>query len=264
MEETVNQEVVNPRDQLVDRMRTRYPDRNFDVTDGTDGTAGTNGLEQSIIDALTEDETRINEMTERQKTYDDNTGKLTALFNNSPRAAVFLNTLAASGDPSAAIYKAYGQDAYEAFRQGDASELIASIEAEDAKNRADNEQYEAEKEENIKASIQALDEWGNAKGLDEEQKVATFMRFYEILSDALVGKYATELYDMAWKADHYDEDVASARHEGEVTGRNAKIKEMASKRNMVASMPPALQGQGGSFPERQTSREKQWGDYLND
>lgn len=244
MENTENQALPSVRGQIASRMQTRYPDRQFGGEAGADGADGAEGLEQAILDALTEDESRINEMSERQKVYDENTEKLTNLFNNSPRAAVFLNTLAVTGDAAAAIRKAYGAEAYSAFNEGSASGVIAQIEAEDAKLRAENEQFEQEKEANLKQSFEELQAFAQEKGLNEDETVQVFMRFHAILEDALNGKYSRDLFEMGWKADHYDDDLASARREGEVTGRNAKIQEMARKRQESAAMPPQLSGQG--------------------
>ncbi len=237
MDNTTNQEVTNYHDLLVGKVKSRFSDRDFN---GPDGQISTNSLERGIVDALNEDEARIKGYSE----LEEKTNALNEIFNNSPRSAVFLNTLATTGDPSAAIYKAYGKEAHDAFVEGDASELITSIEAEDAKLRAENEKFEEEKTANLKASFERLDKWGESKGLNEDQKVQTFMRFYDILSDALLGIYSEELFEMGWKADHYSDDVESARHEGEVAGRNANIKEKMARRQETEAMPPALSGQG--------------------
>ena len=213
MENTENQEVVNYRDQLVGRMKERYPDRNFDSIDGQNSP---NSLEQAILETITEDESRISQLNGLQ----EKTNLLTELFNKSPRSARFLNSLARTGNPGVAIREAFGKDAYDAYSNGDASEMIASIEAEDERLRAENEQYEAEKAANLQASFDKLDKWGDSKGLNED------------------------LFEMGWKADHYSEDIESARREGEVAGRNANIKERMSRRQAAESMPPALSGQG--------------------
>ena len=75
MENTENQEVVNYRDQLVGRMKERYPDRNFDSIDGQNSP---NSLEQAILETITEDESRISELNGLQ----EKTNLLTELFNN--------------------------------------------------------------------------------------------------------------------------------------------------------------------------------------
>lgn len=250
MEETKPQNVTNYREELLGRMKSRFPDRNFDVPDGSDSPDGSNSLEQSIIDALNEDKTKYDELDAKYKDYEKDATLLEQIFSRSPRSAAYLSEMARSGNPAVALRRAYGSRVLDALEDGNAAELIASIEEEDAKSRADNEAYEAEKEANLKKSFEALDAWGNAKGLDEDGKVKVFMRFYNILADALMGKYDTALFEMGWKADHYDEDIATARHEGEVTGRNEKIKETARRRQESAAMPPALAGQGVRADER--------------
>lgn len=254
MEDIEKQEVPNYREELKNRMKTRYPDHDFDTEEGENGTDSTTRLEQSIIDALNEDEKRTKDYGEMETEVN----KLKNIFAKTPRSNTFLDVLAKTGDPSKAIYSAYGKDAFDAFLDGDASEFIAKVEAEDAKMRSDNEEFEKEKEANLSASFAALDEWGNKKGLDEDAKVQTFMRFYEILSDALVGKYSEDLFEMGWKADHYDEDVANARHEGEVDGRNANIKEKYRKRSEVDNMPPSLMGQGVREDEVKKKKDDPW------
>ena len=251
MEETENKPATNYREQIVERMKSRYPDRDFSGLDSQNGKEGISGLEKSILDALIEDDDRLSAYGEKQKEYDANAEKLTALFNNSQRSALFLSVLADTGNPAVALYKAYGRDAMEALEKDDTSSLISKIEEEDAKAKSEDEQYEAEKEANLKVSFNSLDEWGNEKGLNDDEKVAVFMRFYNIIQDAMDGKYSRELFEMGWKADHYLEDIDNARREGEVNGRNAKIQEITRKRQDAQMMPPSLNGQGVSEPEKE-------------
>lgn len=252
MGETDTQEVTNYRDQLVGRAQTRYPDRTFT---GQDGQIDQNGLEQSISEILGELDAKIKE-------YDDNNGRLVNLFNTNPKAAGFLNEWVRSQNPAAAFRKYYGPEAFAAMQTEEGAEIIAQIEADEAKRKAESEAFEQEKADNLQKSFDALDEWGNSKGLTDEQKTEVFMRFYNILSDALEGKYSTDLFEMAWKADHYSDDIASARHEGEVAGRNANIKAQARKRQEAAALPPQLAGQGEAVPEAAPKKERKWGDFL--
>ena len=244
METTEKQPITDYKSQILERMKSRYPDRNFDEVESPDGITSKNSLEESIAEALADDESRINEYSEKQKSYEADAEVLSSVFNKSPRSSVFLTTLAATGNPAAAIYKAYGDEALKSLEEGKASEFITEMEVKDAAAREADAKFEEEKESNLKASFEALDAWGNEKGLSNDDKVNVFMRFYNILQDAMNGKYTTDLFEMGWKADHYSEDVENARHEGEVTGRNAKIQEMARKRRDTQTMPPSLYGQG--------------------
>lgn len=252
MEMTENQTPINYRDQLMGRMKTRYPDRNYE---GTEGTEGTDDLYQSIVELLDEYEGKNNE-------YEQNNERLVGLFNSSPAAARFLKTWVNTQSPAAAFREVLGKEAFEAMQSEEGAKVLAKIEEDEAKKKAEDEAYEQERQNNLQQSFAALDEFGNEKGLDDDGKVDLFMSVWNMAADAVDGKYSRELFEAAWKARHYQEDVDNARHEGEVTGRNAKIREQQRRRQDVGSMPPALSGQGASVPEQAPVRRKQWSDFL--
>lgn len=257
MEETDVQNVTDPREQLRGRMMSRYPDRNYDSTDGQ---TSPNSLDESILEALAEDENNLKGYQELKT----ETESLAQLFAKSPKAAQFLSALGRTGDPAAAIYEAYGKDAMEAFQSGNASEVIASIEANDAKMRAEQEQFEEEKAANLKKSIEGLDEFGKSKGLSEDEMVDLFLKGYNYLSDALVGIYSTEFFEMILKAQNYDSDIETARREGEVAGRNAKIQARDLTKQAGRVLPPAMQGQGVKPAETPRQRPMTEGDMWLD
>lgn len=243
MDNVENQEVTDYRSRLENEMRTRYPDRYGDGTNGTDSPIS---LEQSLLESYEADQSVITDLTRLK----EKTSALTELLNNNSRSAIFLNALAESGDPAAAIYKAYGRDAYESFQSGNASELIASIEAEDEKRRVENEEFEKAKADNLSASFEGLDQFMKDKGLTEDEAIEFFTLAHGFACDAVEGKYSTEFFDMIYKAKRYEADVENARKEGEVTGRNAKFDEMKRKRQMASAMPPQMSGQGVRTEER--------------
>lgn len=248
-----NQNVTDYGSQILDRMKSRYPDRNYLSEDGS---ISPNSLNESIIQALTEDESRMKDYEEKQARYEANTSKLSNLFANSDRAAVFLNVLAETGNPAVAIGKAYGNDAMKAFQDGNAAEMIAKIEQDDAERKSADEEWLSTKESNARASIEELDAWGDEKGLDDEGKAAIFKEAYDLVSDAGEGKYSRRLFDMVYRAKNYDTDIENARREGEVTGRNANIQAQKMKRNMQSGMPPQLSGRGVAASDTPATRKK--------
>ena len=249
MDGVENQAVIDYRGRLEDKMKSRYPDR---YGDGTNGTNSPISLEQSLLEAYEADETRISDLTK----LEEKTSALTDLLNKYSRSAVFLNALAENGDPAAAIYKAYGKDAYDAFVSGNASDLIANIEAEDEKRRAENEAFEAAKAENLKTSFETLDRYAQAKGLSEDEAVEYFTLAHGFACDAVEGNYSEEFFDMIYKAKRYEEDVENARKEGEVAGRNAKFDELKRKRQVASAMPPQMSGQGVRAEESRPVNKK--------
>ena len=59
---------------------------------------------------------------------------------------------------------------------------------------------------------------------------------------------------MVYNAMNYASDVETARKEGEVAGKNAKIEEKLAKVEKPIDMPPSVGGQGAAVPE--APREK--------
>jgi len=131
--------------------------------------------------------------------------------------------------------------------------------------KAANDALEAEADKNWNDSLAALKEWGDAKNLTLEQQRDVMVRLMGIVFNGMVNKYSKEDFEMAWAAMNHDNDVAAARQEGEVAGRNAKIAAARRDRAAVGSMPPAPTGrQGGSMNEPKPKKKSFWGEVNND
>ena len=84
-----------------------------------------------------------------------------------------------------------------------------------------------------------------------EQKRDVMLRLLAITFNGMENKYNAEDFDLAYNAINHDTDVAAARAEGEVAGRNEKIAAARRDRNASVAMPPAPIGsQGGRARER--------------
>jgi len=245
MEDIENQQNQDYRSQLVDRMRSRYPDRNFD---GGDGGNGGNDYDRSILDTFNE--------------YDENNKRLVDLFRTDSKAAAFFNAWVKTGNPAEAFRNLYGHEAFEAMSSPEGAEILARIQADEAKNKAD---YEAESErisQNYQKSQSILNEWASGRGLSDEDKMDILERCFTLQDEMDEGIFSKELFDAVWKSLHYDSDVQAARQEGEVTGRNAKIEERARQRREQSMMSPALSGQGSRVRENPTEERETWGSLL--
>lgn len=248
--EVVNNEpVVTSGSKVKDLLSKRYPDRSFEPADGSDGS---DELNQAILDAITESD-------ERAAYLEGKLNALAELFSTSPRASTFLNTLAATKNPAEAIYRAYGRDAYEEFTAGNVSDFITRIEEEDkARNEAD-EKAASERAANLDASIESLSKFGEARGMSIEEQRDLFFSVYDLNVKMNEGIYPVEVFEAALKARNYDTDIANARKEGEISGRNAKIDDMKMRRSRVENMTPSLMGQGARMPEsKPDTRPNPW------
>lgn len=249
MEITDNQNNTDYRSQLIDRMRNKYPDKDFSAQDGQDD------LMRLISEELASLDAKLGE-------YDENNSKLTGFLSTNEKGAAFFNEWVRTGNPAAAFRKIYGQNAFEAITSEEGAKILAEIEAEEDRVKAEREARDTEVTENFRQSLEACKAWAQTRGLSEEEGYNALARLMDILSDAEDGKYSTELFDMAWKADHYDEDIASARHEGEINGRNAKIQEAGLKRQQAAAVPEPMIGRSLKVSENSGEKKKTWGDYL--
>lgn len=229
------------RESLLSRARERYPDRTFADIGAAPGGEGVSDLDEAINEMLTD-------YTTRQATYDENNSRLSELLVSDPSAAEFIQKWVETGDPRTALVDTFGDELgmSEESRANFKTELDGWRERKSA-----NDALEAEAEANWQNSLTALEEWGNSKGLSLEEKRDVMLRLLSITFNGMENKYAAEDFDMAYNAIHHDTDVAAAREEGEVAGRNARI--AAARRDRVAagSMPPVGNGgQGGIAVER--------------
>ena len=241
------------RESLLSRARERYPDRSFaDI--GAEPAEGTADLDEAINDMLTDYSTR-------QAAYDENNNKLRDLLISDPSAAEFVQKWVETGDPRTALVETFGDDL------GMSEEGQAKFKDQLSgwrERKSANDALEAEAESNWQASLQALEDWGNGKNLSLEQKRDVMLRLLSITFNGMENKYSAEDFDLALNAINHDTDVAAARQEGEVAGRNERIAAARRERTAAASMPPAPTGrQGGAMSEPKPKKKSFWGEVNN-
>ena len=241
------------RESLLSRAREHYPDRSFaDI--GAEPAEGTADLDEAINDMLTDYSTR-------QAAYDENNNKLRDLLISDPSAAEFVQKWVETGDPRTALVETFGDDL------GMSEEGQAKFKDQLSgwrERKSANDALEAEAESNWQASLQALEDWGNGKNLSLEQKRDVMLRLLAITFNGMENKYSAEDFDLALNAINHDTDVAAARQEGEVAGRNERIAAARRERTAAASMPPAPTGrQGGAMSEPKPKKKSFWGEVNN-
>ena len=229
MPETDNKAVTTPHDELLSRATQRFPDRRFGSQSGQDGQEGQEGqddLEQAILDMMTESEARIAE-------NDSKNAQLVNLFASDPVSAEFVSK----------FIETFGDDLEELSTEEGRSKFSEDLQGW-RDRRAENDRMNEEADANWQQSLSDLDAWGNEKGMDDDQKAAVILRLIKIASEGLMNKYGREDFEMVYKETNYDSAVASARSEGEIAGRNAKIAETRRERSAANTMPPSPSGQG--------------------
>lgn len=235
------------REKLLSKARERYPDRKFIEIDVVEPQEGVSDLDDSINEMLEEYATK-------QKEYDENNTRLSELIMSDPSAGEFIQNWLETGDPRTALVNTFGDEL--GISEEGRKKFKGQLESW-RERKAANDALEAQAEQNWQGSLSQLEEWGNAKGLTLEQKRDVMLRLLSITFNGMENKYGVEDFDLVWNGMTHDADVTTARAEGEVTGRNAKITAARRERNVAGTMPPSANGgQGGTTRERTPQNEE--------
>lgn len=208
-----NNEVKSSRERFAERMKTKYPDKEF---------AGDEEIFAQINDDYDAYDGELSEYQKREKELYD-------LFSESPTSASFLTEWKNGGDPVVMMIRKYGDDFKAALDDEEKQEEIAAANKEYAERIAKEAEFEEQYQANIQQTYDMLDKMQAEDGLAEEDVNEAMTFLIGIMRDGIVGKFSKESVQMALKAIRHDDDVELAEHAGEVKGRNAMIEEKLRK-----------------------------------
>ena len=204
-----NNPVRSRRDQHLERLRTKYPEKKFEDDEEIFG---------QISDDYDAFETENGAMKEREKTLSD-------MFAADPRSAYFLNDMREGNDPVYGLVKRFGQEVKDVLDDPDMQEKLKEANQEYLERVARNRELEEEYEKNMDLTLATLSQYQESHGLSDEEIDAICAAWLQIVRDGVMGKLTTETITLMANALNHDTDVANAQEEGEVAGRNAKIVE---------------------------------------
>lgn len=243
MEAIENKEVMTSRDRIRDRYAKKYPERDFTTEESA------SVLDDEIIAELEAYDAEL-------EGYRSNDKRLKDLFNSDPRSGRFMvNWAAEGGNPIQYLLDIFGPELVDALQSEEGRAKILESTNKYLEQKAENEKGEAERLANYEQSINDLVAFADEKGISEEQAVEVFEKVNQIAFDVIDGKYTRDAFEMAYNAMNYSTDVESARREGEVAGRNAKIEEKLAKVEKPLDMPPAVGGQGAAVSEQPKAKK---------
>lgn len=226
------QPTPSKRDKVMERLRTKYPDRNFDDEEELYGTIG---------DDYDQSDQELERMRGNEKT-------LTDMFNKNPQSARFLTDMAKGGDPFVGLIRQYGMEIKDILDDPDKQEELAKANAEFVERAARSKELDEQYEQNLQSSLADLEAMQSEEGLSDEDIDKAVGFLVGIFQDLLIGKFSRDSIKMALNALNHDADVATAQEEGEVAGRNTKIKEQLRKPEKSDGLP-TIAGQNGRAEE---------------
>lgn len=212
--ETAAVPVKSKRDLFGERLKKKYPDREY---------ADDEALFGQVNDDYDAYEKDLEDYKEREK-------RITDLFYKDPRSARFITDMANGEDPFINVIKRLGIDGVtDLLNDPSKQEEYAQANAAFLERIAKSKELEEEYQKNFAESCGLLDRVQEERGLDDATMDAAADLLRRIADEAIVGKISVESIDMALKALGHDADVAAAHDEGMVAGRNSKIAEKLRK-----------------------------------
>ena len=142
----------------------------------------------------------------------------------------------------------HGIDIGAAMQDEKIGKEVAQQIADFQQKKADEENHEKELVSNLQKSADAMEQLG----LDDDAKADLWESFFKVIGDAEDGIVSTETWQLFKNAQNYDADVASAREEGAMQGRNEKIQNRV-KRSEKTEIPPSLSTNSGVSPTKKKS-----------
>lgn len=245
-EETINNVTPSPssRDRLRSRAMEQFPDRRFADPSSPESQEGADDLDDAI-------EEMVEGLSSRQSEYDENNNRLKEVLMGDPDAPLFLENWIKYKSPAIAYNVMYGDG------EGLEDEARAAYDRR-VGMQAEKEKAESEAAANWQQSLEAVDSWGDSKGLSFEQKRDVMVRLLGIVFNGMENRYGPEEFDMALASINHDSDVEAARTEGEIAGRNERIAAARRERGSAPSVPSApAGGQGARMPIQKPQVDEQ-------
>lgn len=207
-------QVKSRRDQFGERLKKKYPDREY---------ADDEALFGQINDDYDEYDSQLAGYKERES-------KLTDMFNRDGRSAQFITDMAQGKDPWVSLINRIGIDGVKEMLD-DPSKMdeFAKSNKEYVERMAKQKGLEEQWEKNMKATLAMLEQKQTELGLTDEQIDQAADLVKEITNDAVLGIIKPETIDMVLKAINHDADMATAREQGEISGKNTRAEAQLRK-----------------------------------
>lgn len=235
-----NNPVRSKREEQLERLRKRYPDKQFEDDEAIFG---------QISDDYDQFEQAETASRKREQAFSD-------LFTRNPKSARLMMEWKDGKDPVASLIRIYGKDdILAAIEDPGRLEAIEEANKEFAKRVAESKDYDDQYERNLPVSLDQIERWAAERGISDGEIDNVITILSKICGDFILGKIEPTTLEMLMKAESHDRDVAEAQAEGEVAGRNAKIVEKIRQSRKGDGLQP-LNGRnntgGGPAPRNKT------------
>ncbi len=233
-----NNGVKSRRDQQLERLRKKYPDKKFEDDEEIYG---------QISDDYDQYEHDLDDYKNKEKAMSD-------MFAADPKSAQFLADMHNGADPYIGLVKHFGLEIQDLLDNPEMQDKLAEANKEYVERVAKSKQLDEEYEKNMDTTLETLRQFQEERGMTDEQIDAVAAAMIGVVRDGVMGKFSRETLELFVNAINHDTDVANAGEEGRVAGRNDKIVEGLRKRDKSDGTAP-LNGKNGNAPSHQRNAQ---------
>lgn len=228
-------QVKSRRDQFGERLKKKYPDREY---------ADDEALFGQINDDYDEYDNQLSGYRERES-------KLTEMLAKDPHSAQFITDMAQGKDPWVSLINRIGIDGVKEMLDDPAKMDEYAANNKEYINRMSKQKgLEEEWEKNMRTTLAMLEQKQQELGLSDELIDAVADLIKGITNDAVIGIIKPETVDMALKAINHDADIAAASEQGEIRGKNAKAEAKLRKPQRGDGTPTLAGANNAPAPSR--------------
>lgn len=241
-EAPVEQQAAEPASNpFADRLKKRYPDKEFTSDDEVSGAL------TEYLDELEGYQTSTEEANQKLTQVLQEVPELVGIIRDVSQGATITEALSRNIDIDE-IKPMEGDPDYEAWNNN-----IESRKQTKAEREAKSQMYK----ENLDMSVAEIKAFQEENGMTPEDTSKFLNTLNEFIGEVVDGKLTKTTLARMKKALDYDMDVEMAAKNGEVAGKNAKIDAVKekSKKKTDGDGLPAITGQGATA-EAQPKKEK--------
>lgn len=207
--------VNSSREAFVARIKERHPE--LDDSD-----------EEGFYSAVNADYDEDSEGLEELKKFREDDARLRDIFQNDARMANIFLGMARGENVLEYLIDNFGQDFLDAINDPEneeARQRIAEKQKQWLERQASARDLEKQAAENLDKALDAFDAVAEEVGADEAAQEEAFKKYTEFQQRAIVNDIDEDMWRLFFNGVTHDADVEQAGIEGEVRGRNEKIRE---------------------------------------
>lgn len=234
------------RDEWLDRLRSKHPDREY----ASDDDYYSSALEDQ--DLMEYD---INDRKGKEQSLVD-------LISERPQLGSLLANLKDMKDPEAVakLLGMYGEDFQASLGNEEALKAMAEAQSERLEKDARNKAFSDKCEKDFEERLDMIGSFCDSKGLSEDDATKFIGSFLDFCYRGTTSQFKEADLEAFHKGTNYDTDIQEAESKGKIKGANEKIE--LKKKEGVGGDVPSL-GSQRTNPERKTKIDTQKSDKSN-